>query len=98
MNKNELDLEKMKLATNARRTELRFKAFTTFMVLFAVCLCFYFMMEALQQMVKSNAKALEALSMVVEKLNFAGITSYIVGTLGVVYGIYERKTRKKISN
>lgn len=98
MNKNELDFEKMKLATKARLTELRVKTFNTFMVLFAVCLCFYFMMEALQEMVKSNAAALEALSKVVEKLNFAGITSYIVGILGVVYGLYERNTRKKISN
>jgi hypothetical protein len=98
MNKNELELEKMKLATQARKTELKFKAFNTFMVLLTVGVCFYFMMEALQEMVKSDAEALEALSKVVEKLNFAGITSYIVGILGVLYGIYERNTMKTISN
>ncbi|MFV5365413.1 hypothetical protein [Acinetobacter oleivorans] len=98
MNKNELDFEKMKLATKARVTELKFKTFNTFMLFVTIGVCFYLLMQGLEEMVKSDSQALEALSKVVEKLNFAGITSYLVGILGVGYGLYERKTRKKLNN
>lgn len=96
MNKYDYELKKLEISNRAKTKEWCFKSLQNFMVLISVVVCFYFLMAAIQGLVKANPDALTALSVVIEKLNFVGITSGLVGISGFSYGMYERRTRKKL--
>lgn len=96
MNKHEYEIKKLEISNNVKTKELCFKSIQLFMILSCIVVCFYFLMAAIQGLVKANPDALTALSVVIDKLNFVGITSVIVGISGTSYGMYERRTRKKL--
>ncbi|WP_312058204.1 hypothetical protein [Acinetobacter courvalinii] len=96
MNKYEYELKKLEISNNAKTKEWWFKSLQNFMVLTCIGVCFYFLLAAIQGLVKANPDALTALAVVIEKLNFVGITSVLVGISGFSYGMYERRTRKKL--
>lgn len=97
MNKYEYELKKIEAVSKARTTEWVFKIIQTVVVMGAIVWLFSILMNGLEAIAKSNPDALGALATVFEKLNLAEISSYLVGALGVSYGLYERSTRKKES-
>ncbi|MFH7767541.1 hypothetical protein [Acinetobacter sp. BSP-28] len=97
MNKYEYELKKIEAVSKAKKTEWIFKIIQTLVVMGGIVWLFSILMNSLEAIAKSNPEALASLAVVFEKLNLAEITSYLVGILGISYGLYERNTRKKES-
>jgi hypothetical protein len=95
MNKYEYELKKIEAVSKARKTEWFFKIIQTAVVMGAIVWLFSILMNSLEAIANSNPEALNSLATIFEKLNLSQITSYIVGALGVSYGLYERRTRIK---
>lgn len=98
MNKYDFELKRLEAVNKVKNTEGIYKTIHLFIVMITFGACFYFLINGLKDLASSEASSLVALGAIVEKLNFAQITSYFFGCMGVFYGLYERRTRKKLEN
>lgn len=96
MNKQEAEIAKIQAINKGKLIEGCITLGVRLLTGLVVCFCAYFFFEALTELAKARADALSALASIVEKLNIAQITSYIIGPSGLAYGVYQHSTRKKL--
>lgn len=96
MNKHEADIAKIKALNKGKLIEGLITIIIRLITAGVVCFCAFYFFEALTELAKGKADSLNALANIVEKLNIAQITSYIIGPAGLAYGGYQRVTKKKL--
>lgn len=93
MQKNEFELKKLVIASDkfSKILGLIQHIFTLSAVVFTI----YIIMVGLEQIVKSRPDSLNALAVVIEKLQISSIIGYVVAAGTTLGWVYERKGKKR---
>lgn len=93
MNKNEFEIEKLRIQAGnfSKKVALAQHAFTLSAVVGAI----YFIVGGLEVMVSHKPEALNALALVIEKLQINSIIGYVVAAGTTLGWVYERRGKKR---
>lgn len=93
MDSNELEFKKSVVRADNIRTVVGL--FSHIATLIVVYLCIDKAMEMLMAVSGNSPRSIEALAKLVDSLKLSQVTGSIVAIMGVSYGLYERKGKKR---
>ena len=95
MNKNELELEKLKIQSQSDRFHATMETIAKVASIIGWIGAVYLIMRGLELIVLAKPEAIHALAMVVEKLHINEILGWIGAVIGGGAWIFERKGKKR---
>jgi hypothetical protein len=93
MNKNEFELEKLKIS--AERFHIIMVTIAKFLTITGWAAAIYLIMRSLETIVLAKPEAIQALALVIEKLNINSILGWVGTVMATGAWYYERKGKKR---
>lgn len=95
LNKMEFELEKLKIHERANFVQHAAALVSTLVVTLGYVACIFILKSGLAEIVQHDASAISALGTVIDALHLEKFSGALLGILGVGYGYYERKGKKR---